>query len=224
MSWTAGSTPPLRYCSPASTPSSVLSPFNAACPSATRSRIRLTPAWSCCCFSLKPLYVSIDASASSFSASTRALTASSRRWPAGWRATGNRSSTWRSRPRCSPRKPPEPYERLLNDALTGDRSLFTRQDVVEETWRVIQPLVDHPPAPVPYKRGSWGPAHDRGRTTWQSPWLSSPHDLGQRAGPPCRRHSPRRARGRHATGLRGAAARRSTERQPRTKVWRPLPS
>ncbi|MFD5918069.1 glucose-6-phosphate dehydrogenase [Kitasatospora sp. NPDC058201] len=75
-------------------------------------------------------------------------------------------------------KPPEPYERLLNDALTGDRSLFTRQDVVEETWRVIQPLVDHPPAPVPYERGSWGPAHDRGRTTWQSPWLSSPHDLG----------------------------------------------
>ena len=71
-------------------------------------------------------------------------------------------------------KPPEPYERLLNDALTGDRSLFTRQDVVEETWRVIQPLVDHPPAPVQYARGSWGPAQHPGRTSWQLPWLTSP--------------------------------------------------
>ncbi|MFJ1706587.1 glucose-6-phosphate dehydrogenase [Kitasatospora sp. NPDC088346] len=73
-------------------------------------------------------------------------------------------------------KPPEPYERLLNDALTGDRSLFTRQDVVEETWRVIQPLVDHPPAPVSYQQGSWGPTPGPGRTTWQLPWLSTPHD------------------------------------------------
>ena len=68
-------------------------------------------------------------------------------------------------------KPPEPYERLLNDALTGDRSLFTRQDVVEETWRVIQPLVDHPPAPLPYERGSWGPSQTRRRPPWQLPWL-----------------------------------------------------
>ncbi|WP_329485189.1 glucose-6-phosphate dehydrogenase [Kitasatospora sp. NBC_01246] len=72
-------------------------------------------------------------------------------------------------------RPPEPYERLLNDALTGDRSLFTRQDVVEETWRVIQPLVDHPPTPVPYARGTWGPTPGLGRTTWRPPWLSSPH-------------------------------------------------
>lgn len=71
-------------------------------------------------------------------------------------------------------KPPEPYERLLNDALTGDRSLFTRQDVVEETWRVIQPLVDHPPAPVPYERGSWGPTENPDHTSWQLPWLAHP--------------------------------------------------
>ena len=35
--------------------------------------------------------------------------------------------------------PPGPYERLLHDALAGDRSLFTREDAVEETWRVLQP-------------------------------------------------------------------------------------
>jgi glucose-6-phosphate 1-dehydrogenase len=72
-------------------------------------------------------------------------------------------------------QPPEPYERLLHDALLGERSLFTREDAVEETWRVLQPLVDHPPAPVPYPRGSWGPpgAHEllRGHPPWQLPWL-----------------------------------------------------
>ena len=43
---------------------------------------------------------------------------------------------------------PQPYERLLGDALKGDSSLFTREDSVEETWRIVQPLLDAPP-PVP---------------------------------------------------------------------------
>jgi glucose-6-phosphate 1-dehydrogenase len=32
---------------------------------------------------------------------------------------------------------PQPYERLLGDALAGDPSLFTREDSVEETWRIV---------------------------------------------------------------------------------------
>ena len=72
-------------------------------------------------------------------------------------------------------KAPEPYERLLHDALEGDRSLFTRQDVVEETWRVLQPMLDRPPTPVSYARGSWGPkeadARTRGHSGWHQPWL-----------------------------------------------------
>lgn len=75
-------------------------------------------------------------------------------------------------------KPPEPYERLLHDALSGDRSLFTREDAVEESWRVLQPLADHPPAPVPYAPGSWGPPQVdtllRGHPPWQRPWLPGP--------------------------------------------------
>ena len=71
--------------------------------------------------------------------------------------------------------PPEPYERLLHDALIGDHSLFTREDSVEETWRVLQPLVDHPPAPLPYAQGSWGPPQAdellRGHPPWHLPWL-----------------------------------------------------
>ena len=73
--------------------------------------------------------------------------------------------------------PPGAYERLFHDAIAGHLSLFTREDVVEETWRVLQPLIDQPPAVVPYERGSWGPpqADDllRGHTPWQLPWLSS---------------------------------------------------
>lgn len=72
-------------------------------------------------------------------------------------------------------RPLEPYERLLHDALIGDHSLFTREDSVEETWRILQPLVDHPPAPLPYPQGSWGPPHAekllRGHPAWQQPWL-----------------------------------------------------
>jgi glucose-6-phosphate 1-dehydrogenase len=75
-------------------------------------------------------------------------------------------------------KPPEPYERLLSDALAGDRSLFTREDVVEETWRVLQPLVARLEAgasPVAYQQGSWGPEQAdeivRGHPPWHQPWL-----------------------------------------------------
>ena len=72
--------------------------------------------------------------------------------------------------------PTEPYERLLHDALVGDHSLFTREDAVEESWRILQPLVDHPPTPVSYPRGSWGPPGAdellRGHSPWQLPWLS----------------------------------------------------
>jgi len=70
---------------------------------------------------------------------------------------------------------PEPYERLLEDALRGDHTLFTRQDAIEETWRVVQPLLDEPGPVHPYEPGTWGPkeADDllRGVATWSEPWM-----------------------------------------------------
>jgi glucose-6-phosphate 1-dehydrogenase len=54
-------------------------------------------------------------------------------------------------------KSPGPYERLLTDALHGDTSLFPRWDVIEETWRIVQPLLDQPPGVEKYRRGTWGP-------------------------------------------------------------------
>ena len=53
---------------------------------------------------------------------------------------------------------PTPYEVLLLDAIRGDSSRFTRQDGVEETWRIFEPLLNDPPPVHPYAKGSWGPA------------------------------------------------------------------
>jgi len=72
---------------------------------------------------------------------------------------------------------PTPYEVLLHAAMTGDSTRFTRQDGVEETWRVFQPLLDSPPPVQPYAPGTWGPkaAQDllAGHGGWHEPWLSS---------------------------------------------------
>jgi glucose-6-phosphate 1-dehydrogenase len=76
----------------------------------------------------------------------------------------------------------EPYERLLSDAIAGDDHLFTRQDSVEETWRIVQPLLDQPPPVHSYPRGSWGPEEAdelvRGFTSWHDPWLPDDSDKG----------------------------------------------
>jgi glucose-6-phosphate 1-dehydrogenase len=70
---------------------------------------------------------------------------------------------------------PEPYERLLSDAMKGDSSQFTRQDTVAETWRIVQPLLDAQPPLESYQPGSWGPAGaDKllaGHPGWREPWL-----------------------------------------------------
>jgi glucose-6-phosphate 1-dehydrogenase len=72
---------------------------------------------------------------------------------------------------------PTPYEVLLHAALVGNPLRFTRQDAVEETWRVMQPLLDSPPPVHPYAPGSWGPEAANelvaGHGRWQEPWIAS---------------------------------------------------
>jgi glucose-6-phosphate 1-dehydrogenase len=51
----------------------------------------------------------------------------------------------------------EAYERLLHDVMLGDRLLFTRADEIERLWEVVTPVLEHPPEPQPYAKGSWGP-------------------------------------------------------------------
>jgi glucose-6-phosphate 1-dehydrogenase len=52
----------------------------------------------------------------------------------------------------------EPYERLLGDALRGDRTLFGSEDGVEAAWRVVDPILNNATPVHEYERGTWGPA------------------------------------------------------------------
>jgi len=69
---------------------------------------------------------------------------------------------------------PAPYEVLLHAAMNGDSARFTRQDSVEECWRILQPLLDSPPEVHEYAKGSWGPeAADKLVSRyggWHGPW------------------------------------------------------
>jgi len=51
----------------------------------------------------------------------------------------------------------EAYERLILDAMRGDRTLFTTATGIERLWEVSSPLLDAPPPVSPYAQGSWGP-------------------------------------------------------------------
>ncbi len=56
---------------------------------------------------------------------------------------------------------PEAYERLILDAMLGDATLFTREDEVEEQWKLVDAMVgpwrrDRPNFPN-YESGTWGP-------------------------------------------------------------------
>jgi glucose-6-phosphate 1-dehydrogenase len=51
----------------------------------------------------------------------------------------------------------EPYERLLYDAMLGDRTLFTDAEGIESLWEASSALVDDPPPLHRYAPGSYGP-------------------------------------------------------------------
>lgn len=68
-----------------------------------------------------------------------------------------------------------PYEVLLQAALLGDSTHFTREDSVEACWRILQPLLDAPPPVERYAKKSWGPASaaklPAGLGGWHRPWM-----------------------------------------------------
>ncbi len=49
------------------------------------------------------------------------------------------------------------YERVLGDALAGDRTLFAREDYVEEAWRIVDPVLAADTPVHGYQPGTWGP-------------------------------------------------------------------
>jgi glucose-6-phosphate 1-dehydrogenase len=68
------------------------------------------------------------------------------------------------------------YERVLGDAMNGDRTLFARQDYVEEAWRIVDPVLKRPTPVYEYEAGSWGPREiDKNVTPpggWQNPLVA----------------------------------------------------
>jgi glucose-6-phosphate 1-dehydrogenase len=72
---------------------------------------------------------------------------------------------------------PAPYEVLLLAAMRGDDTRFTRQDCIEEAWRIMEPLIDSPPPVHSYKPGTWGPAEAdallAGHGHWHEPWIAA---------------------------------------------------
>jgi len=60
--------------------------------------------------------------------------------------------------------------------MVGDSKRFTRQDNIEETWRITGPLIANPPPVHPYKPGTWGPeaadALVKDFGGWHGPWIA----------------------------------------------------
>ena len=64
------------------------------------------------------------------------------------------------------------YERVLSDAMAGDRTLFAREDYVEEAWRIVDPVLKVDTPVYPYESGTWGPAQLNGSLTPPGGWLN----------------------------------------------------
>ena len=79
----------------------------------------------------------------------------------------------------------EAYERLIRDAMIGDRTLFTTADGIERLWEVSEPLLQDPSPVKPYPQGSWGPTEIGALIaphSWRLPfarrWRQSPAEAG----------------------------------------------
>ena len=79
----------------------------------------------------------------------------------------------------------EAYERLILDAIQGNRTLFTTAEGIERLWEISQPLLDDPAPVRAYPPGTWGPnaVHQliapRGwRLPFERQWRK-PNDSGQ---------------------------------------------
>jgi glucose-6-phosphate 1-dehydrogenase len=58
---------------------------------------------------------------------------------------------------CPPPGEPEAYERLLEEAMIGDATMFAREDYVEEAWRIVDPVLKADTALCEYEPDTWGP-------------------------------------------------------------------
>jgi glucose-6-phosphate 1-dehydrogenase len=64
-----------------------------------------------------------------------------------------------------------PYERLLGDASRGNSELFSRQDLVEAQWRIVDPILGGVTPLYPYDPGTWGPQEASQLIGNDGPWV-----------------------------------------------------
>jgi glucose-6-phosphate 1-dehydrogenase len=64
-----------------------------------------------------------------------------------------------------------PYQRLLGDASRGNTELFSRQDLVEAQWRIVEPVLGYVTPYYSYKPGTWGPEEAHQLIGFDGPWL-----------------------------------------------------
>ena len=74
------------------------------------------------------------------------------------------------------------YERVLRDAMTGDATLFAREDYVEEAWRIVDPVIKANTPVYEYEPGTWGPRQVEERIVpedgWHNPVVGPPASSG----------------------------------------------
>jgi len=64
-----------------------------------------------------------------------------------------------------------PYQRLLTDAMYGIQELFAREDGVEASWRIVEPILGDKVPLRTYEPGSWGPPEARKLIGRDGPWI-----------------------------------------------------
>ncbi|WP_263382105.1 glucose-6-phosphate dehydrogenase [Granulicella arctica] len=65
-----------------------------------------------------------------------------------------------------------PYEELLEDAMAGNQRRFARQDYVEQSWRILDPVLSRDSPLRVYEPGSWGPTESNPMTDGYEPWFN----------------------------------------------------
>jgi glucose-6-phosphate 1-dehydrogenase len=65
-----------------------------------------------------------------------------------------------------------PYEELLQDAMRGNQTWFAREDYVEESWRILDPILKGGVNPLTYKPGTWGPPNATAAVTPPGGWVN----------------------------------------------------
>lgn len=64
-----------------------------------------------------------------------------------------------------------PYERLLGDASRGNTELFSRQDIVDAQWRIVDPVIGNVTPVYSYLPGTWGPEEASQLIADHGPWI-----------------------------------------------------